>query len=1368
MKRTNFILLLLFIALLPIVAKSYSFLQLNNTNGLSNNQVEVIFQDSRGFMWFATNSGLNRYDGHNFKIYKTDSRKKNTLSSDKITSIQEDALGNLWFLNRMPRYDVYCLNSEKIIQNTDSILNTYGLPPTPDLIKIFNKKELFAYYRNGDLFCYNFETKNNRKIISDGHLKGAIQDMAISDKYTWLLFNDGVLKCIDITNGSVDFKDDYFNKQAYTSTINKNIVIDNDGDLWVYPGIADKGIAYLNIKNKKWSFLDQESTKMLSTNFVRCIAQDQNHLFWIGTDHGGINIYDKQQNKVINTIRNDIYDDSSIGQNSIISTFCSEDGTIWIGTYKNGISYYNPNISKFDKAQLFYHFRDHTKTFDCNSFYKDNDGYLWIGTNGEGLIKYNEKQNIPIFFKHDPLNKQSISSDIITSLTIDHRNILWIGTFLGGINAYDGNSFKRYQIDEKDTNSISSRSVYGIAEDAKNNLWIATLGGGIDRLDNNRSSFTRYTSSANSQLRSNYIVSIFKNDNSEIYFGSDQGPYVLKDNQIVPSLSEEVLRDSLSSIKCNNLISDRRDILWIATDNGINIFDKKTNKTLIINNKDGLPDEEVVSLIEDNFGNIWAGTRNGLIYVECTYLDNELNYNIFYFDSKDGLPSSVCNQNAIYKDTNGKIYVGTTKGYVSFYPNKIKMNNVPPKPRFTDLIIAGQTINPNEEYRNRIILDKSITNLDQIILKYDETNFSITFSALNYIHSEKNEYKYQLEGLDKEWITTPKGQGIASYSNLNPGKYKLKVYASNEDGVWSEQAIILDIIVTPPFWLSWWAYLIYIIIILFIIWAISKYKLNKQKTEFKQKQKVLEIQKRHEIDELKFKFFTNISHEFKTPITLILAPLDQLLKTEIEGDNHKLLVIIRKNALNLLTMVNEILEFRKLDVNKADIILTQNDIISFTKEICNSFSPLANQKGINFSFTSYFECLEVNFDYEKMKKILVNLISNAFKYTEDGDININIGINESIDTSEKKLLIKISDTGIGIEKNYQSKIFDRFYRIENNQKNIANGTGVGLHIASEYIKMHGGEIILESEIGKGSIFTIVLPIDSSTNTNRLDSSINNVFLEAISEKDIEVIDNVDIPNRANLPILMIVDDNEDLRTFVSDMFSDSYNVITAEDGCEAMSQIMDQLPDIILCDVMMPKMDGYELCKNLRKDLRTSHIPIILISAKSSDESKYLGIEAGADDYIEKPFNIDLLRLKITRIIEKQRKIQQTFKQKIEISPSKVEITSMDEKFVKKAVEVVELNISNADFLVEDLCKEMAMSRVYFYKKILALTGKTPSEFIRFIRLKRAAELLKKSQMFVNEVAYQVGFNDAKYFRKYFKDEFDLTPNEYKKKYTSE
>lgn len=805
-------------------------------------------------------------------------------------------------------------------------------------------------------------------------------------------------------------------------------------------------------------------------------------------------------------------------------------------------------------------------------------------------------------------------------------------------------------------------------------------------------------------------------------------------------------------------------MVWIATDKGINIYDPHRHQFYYIMASNGLPSDEVVSLVEDNDGNVWAGTRNGLACIYCDFSDKGFNYTITYFDVKDGLPSSVCNRNAIFKDKDGIIYIGSTNGYVAFNPREIVFNKNVPKARFTDLLITNQVIKPNVEYDGRVIIEKSITDINEITLHYGETNFTILFSALNFIHPEKNKYKYMLEGLDNKWTEITNGIGAASYSNLNAGTYKLIVYASNDDNIWSAEPIVLKIEVQPPFWLSWWAYIVYIIVVAAIIRFFLKYKLNKQREEYEQAQKILEANKIHEVDELKFKFFTNISHEFKTPLTLILTPLEKLMKSPASDEQKATMNIMHKNAQSLLQMVNEILDFRKFDLNKMNLNISRGNIIEFTKDICQSFSSLAAEKSIKLTFTTYLQELQMEFDKEKMNKIITNLISNAFKYTEEGHIDVSIGVSELMQNSEnaisKQLSIRISDTGVGMEPEYLDKIFERFFRIEKADKNTPSGTGVGLHLVSEYVKLHGGEIEVESTVDKGSVFTVLLPINNPTYK---ELSSQDVIHSGDSE-DAEIGKNeIKSVQRANLPLLLIVDDNEDFCEFITGLFIDNYNIVTANDGEEGLRIVLDQLPEIILCDVMMPKMDGYEFCRQVKGDIRTSHIPIILLTAKSSEENRYSGIEAGADDYIAKPFNIDMLTLKIAKIIEKQKKLQSSFKKKIDVAPSDIEITSMDEKFVQKAIAIVEQNIGNADFLVEDLCKEMGMSRVYFYKKTLALTDKTPSEFIRFIRLKRAADLLEKSQMFVNEIAFQVGFNDPKYFRKYFKEEFGVTPNEYKK-----
>ncbi len=1369
MRVYTLFLLYLAVNVLPIRSQQFEFSHLNNANGLSNNQVEVVFKDSRGFLWIGTNMGLNRYDGINFKVYKNMRNDKLSPMHDRIIGLAEDINGNLWV--KGDTYMVYYWREELFVNNLDTILANMGLPPSPTIIEIDENKNFYVSYA-GAKGLYRYDIKSKKVTLfeqsknANGLDTSEIVNIKTQGSFVWILHKNGILERLNTKTGMIDLRNTFFKENSLNATIQKTIFVDSDNDIWIYPSIDDRGTAYLDIKKNQWVLLDINSKIPLSSNFVRCVRQDKNGLIWIGTDHGGINILDKKKGS-IEVLKNNTNDPNSVSQNSIISLYCEDNGTVWVGTYKNGISYYNSNMFKFKRSPLFNDFNLKTEVFDCNSLFMDRSDNLWIGTNGKGLIRYNAKKQETKYFRYNPKDPTSISTDIITSIFEDHRNTIWIGTFLGGLNAYNGNGFKRYQLEEDNPNSLASKSVYGLGEDNNNNLWIATLGGGVDMLDSERKEFTHHNI-GNSKLSSNYIISMFTDPAKNIYLSSDRGMnYIDRNKGEVSSYFEnQSYIDSLTSILINYQTVDSKGYLWIATDKGINIYNPSTKRFKYITSLNGLPSDEVVSMVEDNNGNIWAGTRKGLACINCKYNDKDFTYTIAFFDENDGLPGSICNLNSIFKDRNGIIYVGTTGGYVSFNPRTISFNQIPPKPRFTDLLIANQVVRPNIKHNGRIIISKSISDLDEITLKYGETNFTVQFSALNFIHPNKNKYKYMLEGLDNNWTEITNGIGAASYSNLNPGTYRLIVYANNDDNTWITEPIILKIHVDPPFWFSWWAYIIYIIIAAALIRWFVIYKLDKQRKEYEHAQSILEANRLHEVDELKFKFFTNISHEFKTPLTLIISPLERLIKSPIYPDYKPTLDIMHKNAQNLLKMVNEILDFRKFDHNKMTLNIAQGNIIEFAKDICQSFSSLSAEKSIKLTFTTYLQELQMEFDREKMNKIISNLISNAFKYTEDGHIDVSIGISEQIqaadNSSQKLIVLKVSDTGMGIDSEYLDKIFERFFRIENAKKHSQSGTGIGLHLASEYVKLHGGEITVESVVGKGSVFTVLLPVKNATfkelrsqdiihSGDSANGAHNNLKSEAKSSQ------------RANLPLLLIVDDNEDFCDFIMELFIEDYRIVAANDGEEGYSIVLDQLPDIILCDVMMPKMDGYEFCRKVKEDIRTSHIPIILLTARSSEENKYSGIEAGADDYISKPFNIDMLKLKISKIIEKQRILQTSFKKKIDISPSEIEITSMDEKFVQKAISIVEQNISNAEFLVEDLCKEMGMSRVYFYKKILALTDKTPSEFIRFIRLKRAADLLLKSQKFVNEIAFEVGFNDPKYFRKYFKEEFGVTPNEYKK-----
>jgi signal transduction histidine kinase/ligand-binding sensor domain-containing protein/DNA-binding response OmpR family regulator len=1373
----NFLLTFLFCFTITAQAEIYNFARLDNTHGLSNNQVECILKDSRGFVWIGTNFGLNRYDGYRVKVYKSIKNDTTSLINNAISRIQEDANGNLW-IGGTGNYVVYNVHTEKFYRNLSPILEPLGIHFIPALVEIDAQKNYY-FYNSGD-GIYKYDVTQHKLF----HFKQSIQNNTLSTGnivsirvergFFWILQQSGFLERFNEKTNTIDFRNDYVTRFSAGSFIQKHLYLDSNGCPWVYPGIGDKGVFFYNMAQSAWVFFGNDkkdfsspTDKFIASNFVRDIKEDQKHRLWIATDHGGINIYDKSTNE-INVLLNDPMNPNSLSQNSAISLFCDNTGIMWVGTYKNGVSYYHPGMFKFDKSPLFYYHNPDLENKDCNVLHEDRKGNLWIGTNGSGVLKLDKGSETFHLYRNKNDNPSSISSDIIISMLEDKKGTMWFGTFLGGLNQMQGERFTRYFPDVNNPNSLSNKSVYGLVEDHQQNIWIATLGGGLDRLDATRKNFRRHDIGNVPGLLSNMILSLYSKDSSIVYLSTTAGINVLNTvtNTITPLFRDRKQMNKLSDLIIYNTLVDCRNQLWIATDNGINVYNPQTNSISYLKMADGLPTDQVVSLVEDNSGNIWAGTRNGLacIYCKTNPKTHKYEYNVVSFDENDGLLSSILNQNAVFKNKQGKIYIGCTKGYTVFDPQTIHFNKIVPEPHFTEILIGNDVLQPGIEHKNHLILDESITHKNRIELNYDDKNFTINFSALSYIHPEKNRYRYKLKGFDEDWLETKNGIGSATYSNLNQGTYRFIVYASNNDNVWSTKPLMLEVVILPPFWLTWWAFTIYFLLGMLLLWYIVNFNLRKQKREFENAQRVREAKQLHEMDEMKFRFFTNISHEFRTPLTLIISPVEKLLREAKSDDEKSLLSIIHRNANGLLELVNQLLDFRKLDVQKDTLNLSVGDVVAFIKDICYSFTELANRKAINFSFSTSVSELRMEFDPEKLRKVISNLLSNAFKFTpNNGKIDVTIGLVQQLNNQKQLLKITVADSGIGIPAKDLERVFERFYRVENAENGNQTGTGVGLHIVSEYVKLHNGDIGVESQPGKGSIFTMLLPANQHIHEEIISQNVleEEIPEELTGEEAVLVED-----HRSKLPLMLVVDDNEDFRNFITAIFTDSYRILKAEDGEIALKIILDKMPDLIICDVMMPNMDGFELCRMVKQDIRVSHIPIILLTAKAGEENKYKGLEAGAEDYIAKPFNMEMLTLKVSRIIERQKKTRDQFKHKVDITTTDVEITSMDEKFVKKAVALVEENLSSSEFLVEDLCREMGMSRVYFYKKILSLTDKTPSEFIRFIRLKRAADLLEKSQLFVNEVAFQVGFNDPKYFRKYFKDEYGVSPNEYKKKFT--
>lgn len=1354
-------------------AEVFNFSRLDNTHGLSNNQIECIFKDSRGFMWFGTNFGLNRYDGYQVKVFLSSKNNPNSLLYNPVPKIQEDVRGNLW-LGGNPSSVVYNVHTETFIRDLKSYLEEFGINFVPTLVEVDAEKNFYFASPNNGVWKYEVKTQKRIHFKQSSNLNdlspGPLTAIKGDHGFCWILHQTGLLERFNETRNTVDFRNRFVQENNRGAILPKKIFLDSEGNPWIYPGLGDKGVLKYDRKKSSWVYFGNNPSdfhspadRLITSDLVRDITEDKLGNIWIATDHGGINILNKQTGG-ITVLRNDPMNPNSISQNSCISLFCDNTGIVWVGTYKNGVSFYHPGMFKFNKTPLFFFHHPELETKDCNVLFQDKAGDLWIGTNGNGLLQWNKKAGNFRIYRHQKENPNSISSDIVISMTQDLSGDLWFGTYMGGLNQLKNGKFIHYQPDANNPNSLSNKSIYGLRVDRSNNLWIGTLGGGVDKLDPTRKVFQRHDIGNMPGLSDNTILSMWSGDRSLVYLSTTKGVDVLnaRNNTIRSAFGDTIQRNKLSEQVVYNTILDRRNLLWIATDNGLNIFDTASKTMQYLTKNNGLPSDQVVSLMEDNQGNVWVGTRNGLACVYPKKVDGKMEFSVVSFDENDGLPSSIINQNSLYKNNAGILFVGTTKGYSMFDPKTIRFNRIVPNPRFTGLAIGNTDISAGEKYRNRKLLQASITHLKKLTLHYDERNFTIFFSALSYIHPEKNNYRYKLKGFDDEWINTRGGVCSATYTNLNPGKYELLVYASNNDNVWSQVPLRLKIVVKPPFWLTWWAILLYIFLILYALWFYFNFKMRQQKSAFDNEQRIRDARQLHEIDEMKFRFFTNISHEFRTPLTLIISPVEKMLQEDRKESDKSLLGTIQRNAYDLLELVNQLLDFRKLDVQKDTLNISVGDVVAFVRDICYSFTELANKKSIHFSFSTALTELSMEFDQEKLRKIVYNLLSNAFKFTKNnGKIDVQLGLSQAPTEDKKFLKITVKDSGIGIPESDLQKVFERFYRVEHPDNANQTGTGVGLHIVSEYVKLHQGDISVKSAMGKGSSFTVLLPVNQHVHEEIITQNIVRPE-EPLPVSDVQP----SLVENSKLPMMMVVDDNEDFRLFIVTLFKETFRMLQAPDGEAAFKLILDRVPDIIICDVMMPKMDGLELCRLVKHDMRISHIPIILLTAKAGDENKYRGLEAGAEDYIAKPFNMEMLSLKVNNIIERQRKTREQFRKKIEVTPGEVEITSLDEKFVRKAVALVETNISNPEFLVEDLCREMGMSRVYFYKKILALTDKTPSEFIRFIRLKRAADLLEKSQLFVNEVAFQVGFNDPKYFRKYFKDEFGQSPNEYKKKFT--
>jgi signal transduction histidine kinase/ligand-binding sensor domain-containing protein/DNA-binding response OmpR family regulator len=1347
----------------PVYAQpvQYPFSHLDITNGLSHNQVTSIIKDAKGFMWFGTASGLNRYDGYTFTTFRHKENDSTSLNDDLIVKIQEGPHNKFWIDTRYGQ-GIFDPVSEKAMANTSAWCKQLSLPvaPVTDIVK--DKQGCFWFAQTGyGLSRYNPAAHTARRFVRSPVKSNAreIADMAADNAgIVWVMYNDGLLEGYNTATEKMTFSNDgLFNKKE---KLGYRLFADGENDLWIYTDAYPQGVFCYSTKNNSLVHYHRDApTNRLNTNLVTGIQQDNNGIIWIITDHGGVNLLSKKTGAIW-YLENKPEDIKSISQNSINAIYRDNTGIIWLGTFKKGLNYYHENIIKFP---VYRHLLSdaHSLPFDdVNRFVEDDKGNLWIGTNGGGLIYYDRATGNFKTYKHNPANANSICNDVIVSLCIDHNKKLWIGSYYGGLDCYDGQHFIHYKHDPLDATSISDNSIWEIYEDAQQQLWIGTLSGGLNRFQPDINGFIPYRKEAGS-LHSNYIAALAEDQAGNLWIGTESGINILNKQTGGFTYYAHNSKDqrSLSNNNVTALLKDSRGNMWVATRDGLNYFDKVSGSFHHFNQANGLPENNILTLMEDNTHTLWLGTTNG---ISRGWVQNGANgvmqIQFRNYDERDGLQGREFNENAALKTKRGELIFGGANGFNIISPETISHNTVMPEVVLTNLRVFDKSPQPGEVINNRVLLKSAISEATDITLKYHENIFSLEFAALNYSNPEKNQYAYKLEGFNNDWLTTDGSHRTITYTNLDPGKYIFRVKASNGDGVWNEKGTALLITILPPFWKTIPAFIIYVVLLAVILFAARRLTIQRAHMRFQLAQQKKEAERVHELDLLKLKFFTNVSHEFRTPLSLIMAPVEKMLKHTHEPEQKKQYQLIYRNARRLLALVNQLLDFRKLEMRELRLYPSMGDIVSFVKEITYSFTDIAGAKHITFNCSTDIPSLQISFDPDKLERILFNLLSNAFKFTpEHGSIQVMLAMQpgNGDDVGSEYVAIRVKDSGIGIPAEDQDKIFERFFQHDVPGSILNQGSGIGLAISKEFVRLHQGTLSVESEPGKGTCFTVLLPVNVST------ANIETAGSEELLEDATPAETGQPGKSVRKKPVILIVDDNEDIRFYLKDNLRRNYTVYEGVNGAEGWEKTKKHQPDLVVSDVMMPVMDGMELCKTIKHDKTTSHIPVILLTARSAAEPKLEAFQVGANDYVTKPFSFEMLQSRIKNLLAQQEAMRKLFQKQLDVNPSEISITSVDEQFIRQSIEEVEKNISNPDFSVEDLSRALHMSRVALYRKLLALTGKSPLDFIKTIRLKRAAQLLEKSQCTISEIAYEVGFNNPKYFARTFRKEFGMVPSEY-------
>ncbi|MBN2519044.1 MAG: response regulator [Bacteroidales bacterium] len=1368
----QFLIYIFLILVFPITVlsenQSVKFKRLSVSEGLSQSWVRCICQDNQGFMWFGTHDGLNKFDGYTFKIYKHTIRDNNSISNNTIHVIYKDSEGNLW-IGTSYGLNLFNPENETFIRFPD-IDNNY----INDIVR--DKDGLLYIATNQGIIVYNIDTKHER-IYQIFDNTDNIRSLAIIykikiDPYQniWIASSKGVYFFSKKEKNFIPLQANIpyrarslaFGKkgQMFIGTENNGLIIHN------YNPENPLNNKIIDLQNNRNSFSASNIGAMIS------LLADNHGTLWIGIENGGLDVIDisKQNSKeyISKHYHYDVFDNTSLSSNSIYSIFEDKDGNIWIGTYNKGINQYNrfgDNFIHFHKINQIAYNENNLSSNMVNLIYAKNNS-LYIGTEG-GLFIDNIKTNELKHLFHNPQNPNSLTSNSVWCIYFDENNKIWLGTWGGGINIYDpvNNAYLHYMNISTDDNSLGGNNIFSIYKDSKNYLWIGSMGGGLNLYNKQTNSFKKYKNDITNSLSisSDWVRAIAEDSYGNLWVSTSLAVDVFDREKEQFTHFTHIPGDpsTLSDYGAEVIFEDSKKNLWMGTENGLNLFHRKDSSFTYYLDEDGLPNNSIKAILEDNEGNLWLSTNNGLSkFMNAINIPEKPEF--MNYDIGDGLQDDEFNRRAACKDNNGILYFGGINGVTYFNPENIIINQKKPEVVITNFLINNK---PVPIGKKNFLLKKHISQTKKIKIPYRYSVISFEFACLNFISPEKNQYAYYLEGFEETWNYVG-NQRTVTYTNLNHGNYTLRIKASNNSGIWNEDGISLAITILPPWYNTWWAYAGYFIIIGFILLLFRESVLMRARFKHDLKMEQLEKEKLAEINQVKSNFFINLSHEFRTPLTLILHPVEQLLSAKkIKPELKKQFQMMQRNAKRLLRLINQLMDISKLESDYLKPEVQNGNIAERIEFIVSSFNYRACEKSISLKYNSSHNTFTGYYDQDKLEKILYNIISNALKFTpENGEIVVNVDYYQDIPENENGGYFKISvkDNGIGIEPAEINKIFDRFYQINNQKEKEQTGTGIGLSLVKGLVNIYHGKIDVKSQIDMGTEFTIILPwAERHFPKNEIIGEVNDYSENFDQEQKIDIQDNIPNNEIQQKNIILIIEDNKELNDVLTSHFTNKYRVYNCFSGTQGLEKAKEIMPDIIVSDVMMPGIDGIELCKILKNNELTSHIPIILLTSMTSEEDQVKGMETGADAYITKPFHLKLLNANIENLLDSRKKLRDLFSRSIDVKPSDISITSVDEKFLKKVIELVDKNISNPYFNVDQLSKEIGLSRAHLHRKLVSLTDLPPSGFIRIMRLKRAAKLLVEGQLQVSEVLYEVGIKSRSYFTKSFKEVFGLSPTEY-------